>query len=887
VSELPTGAVTLLFTDIEGSTRLLQALGAGYGAVLGRHRAILREAFAGHGGHEFGSEGDALFAAFAAPGDALAAAADAQRGLAAAAWPGGVSVLVRMGVHTGSPMVVDDDYVGLDVHRAARICSAGHGGQVLASDTTRELAHSIDGGLHLIDLGWHRLKDLDRPERLHQLAGPGLAEAFDPVRALPASSNLPTVPTSFVGRGGELAALAGLLEEPDVRLVTLTGPGGTGKTRLALEAGRALAGAFPDGVVFVALAAVTDPAMVGPAVVEALGLRNARGRAPVELAGEHLRDRSALLVLDNFEQVTDAAGSVGELLGLAPGLKVLLTSRIVLNLAGEHEFPVRPLPVPAAGDGIDPDRAMASDAVALFVQRARAVSPGFALDAANTAAVVDVCARLDGLPLAIELAASRLRLLTVAELGARLEQRLPMLASRNRDLPERQRTLRNTIDWSYQLLAPAEAALLRRLSVFVGGATLDAVEAVAGPDAPDVLDGLTTLVEHSLVYRDDAAEPARYRMLQTIREYAQTRLGDDEREAAARRHAEWFQARSLHATVQLDLPDQLVWLAWFDDEMDNLRAALAWALADPADGGRVVIAAELTRALGYLWYTHGQTQEAIGWLERVRATGVELSVQLKATVLYWYGHFADRRGDAGPAVAALEESAALLATTGDVGRTARALNALGAMRLGHRDLAGARLALEEARRLLADSPDSDDHHTLAHVDVNLAAVGLESGQLAEARRRLERALAIVAERGDRWAVASAQRDLARVAATEGDLAEAHGLAAAALETFAEWRDHNCVAETIEVLAGMAARTGQVVTSARLVGAAGAVREAVGGSMTALDRARLARETAPARAALGPDGFAAAAAEGASMTFEQAVGHALHRGAERPGRVGAG
>ncbi len=464
--ELPTGTVTLMFTDIEGSTRLLRSLGDDYGRLLRAHRAILREAVAGNGGVEFGTEGDACFLAFGSAAAALAAAAEAQVALAAADWPGGARPRVRMGVHTGSPVVVDDDYVGIDVHRAARICSAAHGGQVLVSGATRDAAEPGPGQA-LRDLGHHRLKDLDRPEHLFQLVAAGLAEDFPPPRSLPTPSNLPAVPTSFVGREAELAEASELLARPGVRLLTLTGPGGAGKTRLALETGRALAPRFPDGVWFVPLAPVTDPARVGLAVVEALRLTNPAGRDSIDVVADGVRDWAALLLLDNFEHVAEACGWVGELLGRAPRVRVLATSRIVLGLTGEHDYPVRPLP--------------SEEAATLFVQRAQAVRPHFAPDGdGGQAAVADICARLDGLPLAIELAAARLRLLSLDDLRRGLTERLPLLTSRARDLPERQRTLRNTIDWSYRLLAPDEQALLRRLSVFVGGWTWESAEAVVG-----------------------------------------------------------------------------------------------------------------------------------------------------------------------------------------------------------------------------------------------------------------------------------------------------------------------------------------------------------------------------------------------------------------------
>jgi predicted ATPase/class 3 adenylate cyclase len=600
VVELPTGTVTLLFTDIEGSTRLLRSLGDDYGTVLRAHRAVLRQAVRGHGGVEFGTEGDACFVAFPATTAALGAAAQAQAALAAADWPNGAAPRVRMGIHTGTPVVVDDDYVGIDVHRAARICSAAHGGQVLVSGTTRAAAEPWPSQA-LRDLGHHRLKDLDRPEHLFQLVAAGLSEDFPPPRSLPTPSNLPAVPTSFVGREAELAEASELLARPGVRLLTLTGPGGAGKTRLALEAGRALTPRFPDGVWFVPLATVTDPARVGLAVVEALRLTNPAGRDSIDVVADGIGDWAALLLLDNLEHVAEAGGWVGELLGRAPQLRVLATSRIVLGLTGEHDYPVRPLPAQAAE--------------ALFVQRAQAVRPRFALDGdGQQAAVADICARLDGLPPAIELAAARLRMRSLDDLRRGLTERLPLLTSRARDLPERQRTLRNTIDWSYRLLAGDEQALLRRLSVFVGGWTLESAEAVVGADDGPV-EGLETLVEHSLVWQQETAGPARYRMLATIREYAGERLEQaGERDRLRRRHAEWFAERAQAAYLRLDSEDQMGALDWYDAEMANVRATLTWALEQPKEPERVELALSLLRSLGYLWYTRGLTgRRCPGW----------------------------------------------------------------------------------------------------------------------------------------------------------------------------------------------------------------------------------------------------------------------------------
>lgn len=881
MTELPTGTVTLLFTDIEGSTRLLRSLKDEYGRVLSVHRAILRQAFSCHEGREFGAEGDASFVAFGSPQSALLAAATAQMSLAGHAWPNSADVRVRIGVHTGTPTVVDGDYVGLDVHRVARICSAGHGGQVLVSDTTRSLIGEGDmgGELGFRDLGYHRLKDLDRPERLHQLAGRGLPEEFPPLRSLLPASNLPSVPTSFVGRRRELADVRAMLEDPAVRLITLTGSGGAGKTRVALEAASKLVGSFPDGVYFVPLAAVEDSRYVGLAVAESLGLSSAQGRSTGELVAEHLRDRSVLLILDNFEQVAAAAGWVHDLLSRAPRAKALVTSRAVLNLSGEHEYRVPPLPLPAASAAGDPSALLESEAVALFVQRARAVGPHVRLEGATVPAIAEVCARLDGLPLAIELAAAHLRLLSPEDLRRRLRARLPLLESRASDLPERQRTLRNTIDWSYRLLSPDDQALFRRLAVFVGGWTLESAEAVAGTvdsSQGDLLSGLATLLEHSLVWRDDATDITRYRMLSTIREYATSELErSGELAALRRRHAEHLIAVSETANLHLEQPDQMAWLAWFDAEMDNLRAALTWALERSSDDeDRQAAALRFARSLGWLWYTRGDMREALSWLERVLGAGTKGPPSLRAPVLYLYAAFADRHGQVERAIASLQESVALFRAEGDRSRVAKALNALGDMTFRHGDHTEARRLWDDALALVHDSPDPTDEHTVGLLTANLGILALEEGHLTEARALLERGLAVFDGHGDHRAVAECQPYLAKTAAAEGDLPRAYALLSEALAFFDQWNDRPGLASCLEALAAMAAREREAVRAVRLVGAASTVREAADAPLLLAERDKLERDIAPASAALGEEGFITATAEGQAMTLDQAVNYAL-------------
>ncbi len=487
---LPSGTVTFLFTDVEGSTRLLHALGAeGYANALAAHRRILREAFTRHGGIEVDTQGDAFFVAFPTAPGALAAADEARTALMTG------PIRLRMGLHTGTPHLTDEGYVGADVHRAARIAAAGHGGQILVSAATAQL---VDAG-PLRDLGDHRLKDLTAPERIHQLGD----EEHPPLKTLH-QTNLPIPATPFLGREAELAEIASLLGRDDVRLATLTGPGGTGKTRLALQAAASAADAFPGGVWWVPLAALRDPALVLPSAATALG-------ASGDLA-EHIGDRRLLLLFDNFEHLVRAADGLAPLLAKCPNLSLLVTSREPLHLAGEHEYAVDPL--------------TRTDAVELFLTRAVAAKRDFAANGE----VAAICERLDHLPLAIELAAARVKVLSPKALLERLEQRLPLLGGGTRDAPERQRTLRATIEWSHELLSPDEQRLFARLAIFRGGCTLEAAEAVAGAD----LDTLQSLVDKSLLrVRDNG----RFWMLETIREYATERLeASGEPDEIRRRH---------------------------------------------------------------------------------------------------------------------------------------------------------------------------------------------------------------------------------------------------------------------------------------------------------------------------------------------------------------
>ena len=762
--------MTFLFTDVEGSTELLHALGAGgYGEALAEHRRIVREACGVHGGVEVDTQGDAFFVAFSTAPGALAAAAEATRELSAG------RLRVRMGVHTGTPYVMDEGYVGVDVHRAARIAACGHGGQVLVSAAAAALVESAV----LRDLGEHRLKDLSAPERIFQL---GSAE-FPPLKSL-YRTNLPVPATPFFGRSAELVALRGLLMEDSVRLLTLTGPGGTGKTRLGLQAAAEAADRFPDGIFWVPLAALREAEQLLATVGQALG-------AKVDLA-EHIADKKLLLMLDNFEQIVDAADFVADLLSQCPNLCVLVTSRELLRVPGEQAYPV---PTLKPKDGSD-----------LFVARARAADPAFV----PGEAVPELCARLEQLPLALELAAVRVRVLSPEQMLERLSQRLDLLKA-GRGVDPRQQTLRATIEWSHDLLDAEEKRLFASLSVFVGGCTLEAAEAVLDAD----LDLVHALVDKSLVR---ILDQRRLWMLETIREYAAEHFDQSEAvEQLRENHAEYFLAFAERVEPELSGPGQAK-SALLDNEYPNMRTALTW-FSEHRDGERSL---RLASALRLFWVDNGYLAEGRRWLEAaLEATG-DLLTPGRAKALGAAALLSALQGDWPQTKRWASEGRRLSLELGELRYAGWSMLTLGRAMLADGDHQKANALFEEGALAAAKTQDSD---TIAMAAFNLGYAALHEGNLDRARSEFERVTQQLPNHHNIFARALAA--LGSVALHDNRDSDAAILLRRSLHLARELEQRDdTVAWALELL-GIALSRTDPDHAARLMGRAEALREELG------------------------------------------------------------
>lgn len=927
---LPTGIVTFLFTEIEGSAQLWENHPALMPAALARHDALLRAAIEENRGHVFKTAGDQFCVAFGHASDALAAALAAQRALVADLGGEGEGqdtrppLKVRMALHTGPAEERDGDYFGPTLNRVARLLAAGHGSQVLLSDATSRLAESaLPDGAALRSLGSHRLRDLRQPEHIHQLMHPDLPAEFPPLRSLQAfANNLPQQMTSFVGRQQEIAEVKRLLAAN--RLLTLTGAGGSGKTRLALQAAAELLEEYEDGVWLVELAPLTDPGLIPQAVATVLRVSEEAGKPLVQTLTEHLQTRQTLLILDNCEHLLNACAEFASaLLRACRHVTVLATSREALGLPGERTYRVPSLSMPALKDFGPPPSDFQSqnptsknesdlmqyESARLFVERAQLARSSFAISRQNAPAIAQLCVRLDGIPLAIELAAARVRAMSVEQIASRLDDRFRLLTGGSRAALPRQQTLRALIDWSYDLLSEPEKALLRRLSVFAGGFTLEAAEAVCGnteaapptrpyahTPTPDTLDLLTALVDRSLVIWEDGQTTSRYRLLETVRAYARDRLLETGEGVAVRlRHRDYFLQLAQGASDYLYGPEQARWLDRLEIEHDNLRAALEWCKADPDS---LEAGLRLAGRLGQFWQIRGFVSEGSEHLAALLAqtgpqdepSGARADALTSAGILAW------QRNDLRAARDLLQEALRLRQALGDEKAAAAVLSNLAAVTHAEGDADAARNLLQQSlevnRRL-------QDPYGIAAALVNLGWVALQQGDLDAAHRFSEESLSLWKQIGNRHAAAVALNNLGTVARLRGDFNAAESRAKESLQIRRELGDQLGVAWSLEAFAKLAAaraystapptqnvhgastarNQADLTRAAVLFGAAETLRESGGLPLVPADRQEVEEVIARVRTALETTAFAAAWAQGRAMTPEQAMQCALEE--QRP------
>jgi predicted ATPase/class 3 adenylate cyclase len=829
VRELPSGTVTFLFSDVEGSTRLLREHGERYAELLSKHRAVLRDAFAQRGGVEVDTQGDAFFVAFARASDALAAAALAPAQLRES------PISVRMGIHTGEPVVTSEGYVGMDVHRAARIAAAGHGGQVLLSQATRDLVPAED----VRDLGEHRLKDLSAPERVFQLGG----ERFPPLKSL-RQTNLPVPATPFLGRARELEQVVRLLRDESVRLLTLTGPGGTGKTRLALQAAAEVAADVPDGVWWVSLAPLQDPALALDAVAKALDLRERPGVALEETLADSLAAKRALLLIDNAEHLLPQVARDIARLRQAGGPKLLVTSRERLQLQGEHAWTV-----PSLDE---------HDGPALFTARARALRPEFS----ETVATAELCNRLDNLPLALELAAARIPIFSPEQLLERLGRGLDLKGGRDAD--PRQQTLDATIRWSYDLLSPEEQRLFGQLAVFVGGCTYEAAEAVCGAE----IDTMQSLIDKSLLRSRDVAGRTRFWMLETIREFAAKQLeASDEVDALRLRHAEFFAELAERADPHLRHgPDQQEWGERVAADYDNARAAMNFALANAPE-----VAMRLLGRLAFFIWLRGGFAEGRAWVDAVLARAEGQPRELVGRVHECGAVIAERLGDIKAAARHADEAYAAFASVGDEHGMANALRERGKAASRAGDVARTAAILAELAEL---AERIGDRWNGAIALNNLGDLALQSGEWERVVELCGRSSILRRDLGDEWGMALALANVAIAELHLGRLSSAAASVRVALHASLKVDAKMVVEACLVTCMSIAAERGNVREAALLVGAIARLHEELGSIRDRFEDELLTRTVASIRASLGADAYAEAMQHGRELTLEEAAACAL-------------
>ncbi|MBI5304075.1 MAG: tetratricopeptide repeat protein [Chloroflexi bacterium] len=915
--------MTFLFTDIEGSTKLWEQHPDAMQAALARHDALLRGIITENQGAVFKTMGDAFYAVFSSAPNAMTAALAMQRALRETDWGEIGALKIRIAIHVGTVEAREGDYFGPPLNRVARLLSAAHGGQILMSLAVCELVRDqLPAGVSVRDLGEHRLKDLVRPERIFQLVVHGLPADFPALRSLDMlPNNLPGQLTSFIGRERELTEVKQMLVAS--RLVTLIGAGGIGKTRLAVQAAAESLELFNDGAWHVELALISDPLLVPHAIASALNLREETGKPLLNALADYLRARNLLLVLDNCEHLNEPVAQLAEtLLQVCPRMQIIASSRVALGIAGERIFRVPSLAMPDMNNASPIESLAQNESVRLFLDRAKTAQPTFALNEQNAALLAQICARLDGIPLAIELAAARAKVLSPEEILARLSDRFHLLTGGSRSALPRQQTLRAMMDWSYGLLDDRERALFRRLSVFAGGWTLEAAELVVADEQtvprPDVVDLLTRLVDQSLVLSERQDEDTRYRMLETIRQYAQGKLFDSEEANRLRHlHCAYFLTFAQAADSLLRGPQQVEWLNRLEREHDNLRAALGWALEGEAEE----IPVRLSGALWRFWLTRGYLSEGQRWLTsalaKAEAASAPASLALAKALdgagmmalvqrdldraessfeaaLKMFRKLGNKKG-MGVALNSLgsiaqdhadyERAQTMFATAlelhralGDRWGIASALNNLGLVALNQGDLPRAQKYFEEsreARRVLGDKQG------IASALSNLCVVALHAREYAKVNELGAESVALFREVGNRRGVAAVYTNQGRAALYASDAARAFALLSAALTLFQQVGDRAGIAECLEWLASVSIARHGLARAARLFGAAEALREKIGMPLTPVDRSMYDQAVAFTRERTDPYTFTESWAQGRAMTLEQAIAFALEKDAGKP------
>lgn len=874
---LPTGTVTFLFTDIEGSTRLLQTVGDHFSSLIDEHHQLLRAEFQAAGGTVVSTDGDAFFVAFERAGDAVRGAVEAQRALARYTWGEGISVRVRMGLHAGVATTAGDNYTGIDVHRAARIASAAHGGQVLMSAETARLAEQwLPDGVKIMDLGEFRLKDLAHPEHLFQVRIDGMPSNFPPPRTPAAHrTNLRPALTGFVGRDREREQVALLLEAN--RLVTLTGPGGTGKTRLALAVGEEVSGLFRDGTYAIHLASLEDPMLVTSTIAQTLGLRE-HGAIPIqETIEDFLARREMLLILDNFEHLIEAAPFVPELLQAAPDIKIMVTSRTPLRVRGEQEYAVPPMTLPNP-ERVEPlGTLIRYEAVDLFVQRAQSAIPSFSLTADTAGVVAEICRRLDGLPLPIELAAARIRVMSPEQILKHMDEALSFLKSGARDLPQRQRTLRDAIGWSYDLLDPPHRAFFARLGVFAGGFEISAVADVTDAHTDlelDPLDGVEAMLDASLIRRTSSSEGAvRLRLLQTVREFAIDRLRDAGQEIQTRnRHARWClrlaEDTAPRFTTGHNVPQAM------EVEHDNVRSALRWMI----DSGDADGAMRLGAAMWRFWQLHSHLAEGRRWLTEIVAMDPDAeptSVRGRAvlalgSIAYWQNDFDATRP-------LYREALEIMRTVDDERGVQESLYNVAFLSLLERDPATAHVLLGESRAI---AERLEDKRARADTAWGLAMVAIQMQDWDDATRWATESEHLYGELEDLFGTGLARFVFYQVARYTGRIDEARAMMVATLQG-ADVRDGASSSSALELLAEIEMLDDNVDRAVKLRAASESLRENYGGGSPP-PLVDLSDIRAAACSGLGRSAVDALWEEGRAMSWEEAMAFAMKdAGAESP------